>query len=203
MVKAAANFISVVFHPLFLTTYLFAVLMYFFPAFFLPLRPSWGFLFLILLMTFILPAINFLIFRMSGSIKDFTLPHRSDRALPFAFIAILYTVVTLMFYLKFPNPTAVRLMLIASALVIASAIITLFYKISIHTLAVWGMVGMLLPLNKPAEGTLLYPTVVCLLVAGLVMWARLALQAHSPREVLVGALTGCSIGFAGIIILFA
>jgi len=93
-------------------------------------------------------------------------------------------------------------MSIVCVMVVLSAIITLTYKISVHTVGIWGLNGMMLPLNKITEGTLLFPTVTILLVAGAVMSSRLFLNAHTPREVLVGALVGFGVGFGGMILLF-
>lgn len=94
-------------------------------------------------------------------------------------------------------------MVIVSTMVVFGAVVTLFYKLSIHSLALWGMAGMLLPMNKASEvNELLMPTVVVIVIAGLVMSARLALNAHTPREVMVGSIAGFAIGFFGMIILF-
>lgn len=94
-------------------------------------------------------------------------------------------------------------MAIISTMVVFGAAITLFYKLSIHSLALWGMVGMLLPMNKVSEvNGLLIPTVITIVIAGLVMSARLALNAHTPREVMTGSVAGFTIGFFGMIILF-
>jgi hypothetical protein len=193
----------VVFHPLLMTTYLFGVLMYFLPVMLQPLNASMMFLLMIFLMTFLLPGLNFLLFRFTGGIKDLAMVERRDRTLPFAFVSILYCVVTLMFYLKFPVPNIIRLMMIVTALVLVSAIVTHFYKLSVHSLGVWGMIGILLPLNKISDdGVLLTPTAVAILVAGFVMSARLQLNAHLPREVLIGAILGFAIGFGGMFVLF-
>lgn len=198
-----AQLISVVFHPLLMTTYLFLLLSAFLPTVLLPLRASWWFVMLIFGLTFFLPALNFLFFRVSGTMKDLSLANRSDRLVPFAFISILYGVVTLMFYWKFPVPGVLKLMMIVTALVILSAVITLFYKLSVHSAGIWGVIGILLPLNKASDdGLLFWPTIVALVVAGLVMSARLQLNAHVPREVLVGAVVGFAVGFVGIAILF-
>lgn len=195
--------ISVVFHPLLMTTYLFTILMFFFPMVLTPLRPSFQFIFLIFLMTFLLPALNFLFFRMTGTIKDLNLFNRSERILPFAFVTILYCVVTYMISVKFNMPNVMRFMTIITALVIVSASVTLFFKISVHSVAICGLVGMLLPMNNASEqGSLLYPTVAAVLTAGVVMSARLQLNAHALREVLVGAVLGFAIGFAGMFTLF-
>lgn len=203
MVKQFAKLLSVVFHPLLMTTYLFLLLTYFLPIILQPLQPSWWFLFLICFMTFVLPALNFLFLRLTGSIKDLTLASRSQRILPFVFVSILYGVVTLMFYWKFPVPNVLKLMIIVTVLVTVATVITFFFKISVHSLALWGAIGMMLPMNKVAEeASLLIPTVAAIVVAGLVMSSRLFLNAHTPREVMVGAVAGFGIGFVGMVLLF-
>lgn len=94
-------------------------------------------------------------------------------------------------------------MMIVSAMVVFATTVTFFYKLSVHSLAMWGAVGMMLPMNKVSEmGSLLIPTVVVIVVAGMVMSARLALNAHTPREILIGSTSGFAIGFFGMIILF-
>jgi membrane-associated phospholipid phosphatase len=186
-----------------MTTYLFVILAFFFPIIFQPIHPSAWFIFLIFLMTFLLPSLNFIFFRATGTIKDLQLFNRSERILPFAFVTILYCVVTFMFYWRFPVPNVLKLMMIITAMVIASAATTLFYKVSIHSVAICGIIGILLPLNNASEqGTLLYPTVAAVIAAGVVMSSRLQLNAHVPREVLVGAVMGFAIGFAGVVTLF-
>ncbi len=186
-----------------MTTYLFVLLSLYLPAMMQPISPSLRFLFLIFLMTFLLPTLNFIFFKMTGTIRDLNLFERSERILPFAFVTILYCIVTFMFYWKFPVPNILKLMMIITSMVIVSAAVTLFFKISVHSVAVCGIVGMLLPLNHASEqGLLLYPTIAALVVAGLVMSSRLQLNAHAPREILAGALTGFALGFGGIAILF-
>ncbi len=201
--RIAAKVISALFHPLLMTTYLFLMLSYFLPVILQPARPSVWIIMLIFITTFALPAVNFLLLRLSGSIRDLTLPNRQQRILPFIFISAIYIFVTIMFYWKFPIPNLLRLMIIVSAMIVFATIATFFYKISIHSLSLWGAVGMMLPMNKVSEdSSLLIPTVLVIIIAGLVMSSRLALDAHTPREVMVGGVSGFAIGFFGMIILF-
>lgn len=94
-------------------------------------------------------------------------------------------------------------MIIITSLVIVSAVVTVFYKVSIHSLALWGGVGILFPLNKAIDSSeLLWPTVGVVICAGLVMSSRLQLNAHVPREILIGSLLGFALGFGGMVILF-
>jgi len=201
-VRKSAQVISVIFHPLLMPTYLFGVFAFYLPSILLPIRSGLWLLFLVFLMTFLLPSLNFLFFRISGTIRDLSMVERKDRLLPFAFITILYCTVTYMFYWKFPVPNMLKVMLIITFMVIVSTILTLFYKVSVHAVAVWGVLGILVPLNKAVDGALLYPLAAGIVIAGFVMSSRLFLDVHRPREVLVGCLVGFIIGFAGMLLLF-
>jgi membrane-associated phospholipid phosphatase len=66
-----------------------------------------------------------------------------------------------------------------------------------------GLAGILIPLNKESDNALLlWITIGVVVLAGIIMSARLQLNAHTPRQVLIGALSGFLIGFFGIILLF-
>jgi membrane-associated phospholipid phosphatase len=66
-----------------------------------------------------------------------------------------------------------------------------------------GLIGMLLPLNKISEdGALFYPTVAAIILAGIVMSARLQLNVHTPREVMIGGVLGFTISFALMFVMF-
>jgi len=72
-----------------------------------------------------------------------------------------------------------------------------------HAIGIMGLVGILMPLNKESDNVLLlWATIGVVVLAGIVMSARLQLNAHTPRQILVGALSGFLIGFFGIILLF-
>ena len=200
--KGIAKLISIVLHPLLMTSYLFLILFLFLPVIFQPIQPSVAFIGLIFVMTFVLPALNFIFFKVAGTIDNLAMPERRQRTLPFLFISILYCVVTFLFHWKVGVAGVTNLLMIISALVVLSAIITLFYKISIHSAAIWGVIGILLPLHKSSNGSLLISIIVLIIVAGLVMSSRLMLDAHTPREVLTGSLLGFGTGFAGMLILF-
>lgn len=203
-----AKIVSVLFHPLLMATYMCAILMVTMPVALDPLRREafMGFLIVIFLITFLLPAINIAIFRLFGSITSFSMRDRRERIIPFYFIAVLYLGMTLLFYWKFNmnlTDNVLKFLLIMNTLVIVSAIITPFYRISIHSVGMCGLLGVLLPLNTVSEdGALLYPTVFLIVLAGVVMSSRLQLNAHTPREVMLGGMMGFAISFGGMLVLF-
>jgi len=204
-VKQVAKFISVGFHPLLLTTYLVIVLSYYFPSMLMIRKENRMIIIgLVFVFTFVLPAVILVMLRAFGTIQSLTLQSRKERILPFVFISMFYVLFTFLFYFKLPfSANFEKLMMIVSALVVVSLLITLFYKISIHSIAMGGGIGILLPLNQVTEQmSLLWPTAFTILATGLVMSSRLLLDAHTPREVMYGSVVGFVVGFFGMIILF-
>ena len=202
--RTVAQLVSAFFHPLLMATYLVAVLGFYFPAM-LSISPQnfkiiLGFVFSF---TFILPVVNIIMFRIFGTISSYTMAGRSERLIPFVAIAIMYVVMTFLFFTKLPlSANFNRLMVIVTALVVFSAGVTFFYKVSIHSLAACGTIGILLPLNMAIENNaLLWPTAIVFVIAGFVMSARLYLNAHTFSEVWMGGLAGFTIGFTGMLIM--
>mgnify|MGYP001191321938 CR=1 FL=1 len=131
---------------------------------------------------------------------------REERIKPFIFITVLYLFFTWLLFqrngFRFGD-NLFNLLVIIDGLVLFSLLITFFYKASIHSVGIWGVIGILLPLNKVIDDSAIFVvTLVALVLAGVVMSARLQLNAHTPREVLVGAVAGFSIGFFGMLLLF-
>ncbi len=203
--RVAAKIISFLFHPLLLTSYLVLLIGYYFPTMLMVapqnMRPILAFIFCF---TFILPAVNILMFKIFGTISSYTMDSRKERLVPFVAISIIYVVMTFLFYYRLPfSENFNNLMLLVTLLVVVGTLITFFYKVSIHSLAMWGGIGIIVPLNKAMEQSyLLWPTAGIIVAAGLVMSARLYLNAHTPRQIMIGGLVGFGIGFMGMILLF-
>lgn len=191
-----------------LTTYLCALFMVIFPSALAPLRLETfsGVLLLVFLVTFILPLANVAIFKFFGTISSFTMPELKERHIPFVFIALLYLLMTFLFYRSFRltfSDSMMKFLIIVDLLIIGATVVTFFYKVSVHSLGIWGAIGVLVPLNHDAaDGILFYPTIATIVIAGFVMASRLQLQVHSLREVMSGGLIGFSIGLVSMIVLF-
>jgi hypothetical protein len=207
-VNLLSRIVSFLFHPLLLATYMFALFAFSLPAGLDPLKEDGhlNFVFLIFCVTFVLPALNIGIFKTFGSIRSFAMEERQERIIPFSFITILYGVITYLFYSRTRvslNDNLLKFLLIIDILVLVATIVTIFYKVSVHSMSIWGFIGIILPLNKVSEdGALFFPTIIAFAIAGLVMTARLQLNAHTPREVMVGGMLGFAISFTSMIVLF-
>ena len=206
--NVVARIISYGFHPLLMGTYLFALLVFLLPAALYPINAGAQLLFLALIfvITFVLPVCMMSFLKIFGSIQSFKLESRQERVFPFFMILLLYAASTYM--LTFRNKigfddNVFKFLLIIDCLVLIGTLFTLFYKVSIHAIGIMGLAGILIPLNKESDNTvLLWITIGVVVLAGIIMSARLQLNAHTPRQVLVGAISGFLIGFFGIILLF-
>lgn len=110
-----------------------------------------------------------------------------------------------MFYSRLridPGDSLLKLMITVDLMILSASIITFFFKVSIHALGTWGVAGILFALNRQAGGQeLLYPAILAVLICGLVMSARLQLQAHTLREVIAGSAVGLAIGYLGVLLI--
>ena len=203
--QVTSKIVSYIFHPLLLTTYLVALLGLTIPRFLiLPSAAYWPFVGFIFAMTFILPVSNLILLKAFGTVTSLQMPTRRERLLPFTLIAVLYIAVTIMFYYKVRgNINFNKVMTLVTIMVLVATIMTFFEKISVHSLAICGALGIMMPLNKAVEnGSMLVPTLAVLILAGVVMSSRLYLNAHTPRQVMFGAVTGYIIGFFGMVLFF-
>ncbi len=152
--------------------------------------------------TFVVPVINLLIFRYLGSVRSLQMETRQERVMPFIFISSLYVLVVYLFFYRLPfSANFNKLMMIVALLVLTSTVITFFTKVSVHSLSTAGMIGILLPLIRFAPA-LLWPTSAIIIIGGVVISSRLLLNAHTPRETLVGSIAGLAVGYGGMVIFF-
>lgn len=203
-----ARVISVLFHPLLLATYLFGLFALLYPLAFDPISEEgiWTFVGLLFSFTFVLPLLVLNLLRTLKKLPSFTMYERRERIIPFIFISICYTAITVIIYHHSRvslNDNFFRILVVINSLVVVSTLVTFFYKASVHSIGIWGMVGILLLLNTVSDTTILfYPMIGCVLLAGIVMSSRLALQVHTLEEVLLGGTLGLTTSFVVMSLLF-
>ncbi|MFC2126255.1 PA-phosphatase [Bacteroidota bacterium] len=202
MTKTLANTISILMHPLLMPTFMFMILIRFLPDIFNPLSMKAMFyvLLLVFLTTFVIPALSLLGLWTSSVISNLKLENKSERRLPFIFIAVFYTITTFLFIDKLDvNRVLIVIMISVSVQIVLLAVITFFWKISIHASGTGGMTGFLLALIYLfPETPLIYPFVGLILVSGLVLSSRLYLNVHSQTEVYIGYVLGFVLSFTSL-----
>ena len=204
--RPLANIVSVLFHPLLMTTVLFGIMLFAIPISIgtvLNDRVKWLLLLVILLTTCVLPVISLVVMRLTAGISSFKLEEREERVLPFIFITVFYGICAYLMYTRLDiNTTINAIFLILAGLVLTATVITVFWKISVHAMGVGGVLGFLLSLNlKLPDNLFFWPVVIWILLAGLTMSSRLYLNAHSPAQVYGGAFFGLAFCFGGIFLL--
>jgi hypothetical protein len=207
-VNFLARLVSVLFHPLLMATYLFIILALTLPSALAPIQPSSHvtFILLIFIVTFLLPLFNIAIFKFFGTIDSITMVNRRERILPFAFILMIYVAITYLLYSRTQislDDNFLKLMMVVDLLVVAALLATIFFKVSVHSIGIWGLIGITIPLTKISEvNALFYVTVGLILMAGIIMSSRLQLGVHTSREVMWGGVIGLATSVTGMLFLF-
>lgn len=156
---------------------------------------------LIFLTTCLIPILVILMFRFTRVIKDLQMTDRKDRFFPFLFISIFYVITTYLFHKQLPlNPLLSTSLIAITVVVVLTNLITFTWKISAHAAGVVGWLGFIVIFAATHQGnhTLLMPLVTAILLSGIVLWARLYLDAHKPVEILGGSLMGFVICYGSI-----
>jgi hypothetical protein len=202
--------ISILFHPIFNNLYLFTIL--FFGAGFLlhPLGEVAHFALFSLIVgsTTLVPIVILAIYHFLNhtftSIHYLEMPNKEERILPFFYISIYYMGLIYLFkqYLNLPE-LILQLMYVYTLGFICISLISLITKISAHSLFMGICVALIyifnviwpLPFMKEV---LLYS----ILIAGIVLSARLALHAHNNIQVYLGFVLGLTIPLILFIYIF-
>jgi hypothetical protein len=207
-VESSARFISYLFHPLLIPTYLFILFSKTIPAALDPVQSGSHLLFIVLvfIVTFALPVILLFTMRLFGLVTSFQMTDRKERIVPFTMMTLMYIAVTYLFYTKSRislSDNFMKIMIVIDLLALVATVLTYFFKVSVHSIVIWGALGILIPLNKLSElNVLFYPIIAVVLLAGIIMSARLQLNVHSSREVMWGSAIGLATGILGMFILF-
>lgn len=198
MNRSLAKVLSVAFHPLLLPSYLFAFILYYMPASMLtfPMQSRWVVLGMIFFSTFIIPSLGAYFMVRSGRLDSLEMDRREQRSLPLLFTGICYAATS---YLLYQEEVFDALFYFVMGIIAASVFVTylvsLFWKISAHSVGMGGALGILLSLNMimPDAGLFL-PIAIAVVLTGAVLSARLALHAHTPQQVYAGF--GCGLMLA-------
>lgn len=191
MIQKLCKLISYIFHPA-----LMPVVGYLLFFFLLSTEPFGKrqilFLSLIFLGTFVVPAFFLLTLRYTGFISSLNVENRKDRAVPFMFTTIFYTLLAYLMIQKVGYEIQIVLLTGGVALsMCVTTLVTLFHKTSVHTVGISGLLGFLFSFqvaNTSLE--LLLPIVILFFLTGMVMTSRLYLKAHTPNEVWSGFVIG-------------
>lgn len=155
---------------------------------------------MLLLSTIILPLISIFFLIKKGIVSSLEMSNYKERFVPLIITTswMCYGYYKLSEILTF-YPLLKTELLCAIIIVFLAALISKFWKISLHMLGIGGCVGVVFSLNI-IFGNLIYETIISILLAGILGFARLKLNAHNNTQVYIGFLIGFFIECGGILI---
>jgi membrane-associated phospholipid phosphatase len=193
MQKRIAKIISAVFHPFFIPTFGFLILLN--SNFYLSLI-SWDAKRFIMLVVFfstaILPMLSVAIMALSPNF-DMTMENKRDRIIPLLSTAIFY-------YIGFMLLRSVRIFAAFKLFLIASVVVLIFlmlitfkWKISTHMAAIGGLTASIFALSFRSGTNPVAVLALAVVISGLVGTSRLILQKHTITQLAAGYALGFSI----------
>ncbi|NOR86268.1 MAG: phosphatase PAP2 family protein [Bacteroidales bacterium] len=192
MERRLAIFISYLFHPLWMPLYMVFLLFWINlnGAEAISLRP-WIYIFAVVLInTIFLPISIIWLMKKMSMIQSMSLEQKQDRLYPFFISAIFYFTTWYVFNSLNIFPFLPLIFIISSILVFIAIIINVFWKISVHSISMGAVSAAILFLTASQFIISSWPAYIIFLLAGLVGFARLKLQAHHPSQIYVGFLLG-------------
>lgn len=193
--------VSLLFHPLLMPTLL-NLIVFRYCTDLLPLTheakvQTLGFVFL---STFLLPGLATSLLWATGAIGSIALEKRSDRIIPLLITAIIYLGVSYIFLDFLSMVRLLGLFMGAVTLaVLATALITRFWKISAHMTGMGGLMGFITAVVvKTGNHSLETPFIAGLAASGAVASARLYLEAHSGWQIAAGFFMGMVISWSAV-----
>lgn len=145
----------------------------------------------------ILPLIYILALMRAGIVKDFHLTDRRQRIYLFPFVLVCFVVVLFILYrTEDVSPLVMSLLSVGLVSCLTCALITVWYKISLHCAGLgWLVVGLSYSFGIPGA-------ILGLAGLALAAWSRLLLREHALSEVVTGSIFGIFFTWAGMSLLY-
>ena len=147
------------------------------------------------------PAFSVLLMKGLGFINSIFIPTQKERIAPYLSSMIFYFW-TAWVYFKFTPQlgSAIPSFMTGVFLTTVAALLqNIYFKISMHTMGVGGLIGFFLVIMNSNSMLMTWPLCIALLIGGLVCTSRLIVSDHHPREIYLGLLTGMLCQFAAAI----
>ena len=187
----AAKVISSVFHPLFMPAYGMLIILFAPTMFgFLPFSVKKIIMMIILANNVVLPLTMLPYFKYRDIIKTWRMETREERVLPLVTTNFFYLISVYVFW-KFHTPVFIKAFVLSAAVMATSVtIINFWWKISVHAVGAGSLLALVIVLSITMHAPLFIMMILSVLIAGLILTARLWLNSHNPVEVWTGFFLG-------------
>jgi len=150
--------------------------------------------------TMVLPLASIFWLMRKGKVSSLEMSNHKERPLPL-FKAVIwmsfgyYLLQNLLFY----TPILKAELLGAIIIILIAAIVSKFWKISLHLMGIGGVVGVFIALQI-MHGDFLYLLLFFILLSGLLGVARIKQKAHNYAQVYAGFLVGVSVELVTLLV---
>ncbi len=202
--RIMATIISWICHPVFFPLIMTYVIYKLEPGGFIGLPPKqMGLWFINIGMTAVFfPLFSILLMKQLGFISSYQMPTARERTIPLMATMIFYFWISHVFNsmgvatVNNPNPPPAAPLIYKVLLlgnlwgIIALFMINIFTKISLHTTAAGGMIGILVVMMLSGPANLVIALFTAIIVAGIIGSARMILGAHQRGDLWLGYIIG-------------
>jgi len=191
-----SKFISFLFHPILMPTYTLLLFFQFFPivAQYMSDEKKTIIVRLTIIFTLLFPLISVYILKKLKIVSSIYMENKEERRWPLLITIGCYYLLFKLFEGFYIYSDVGKLLLGAMLILIFSAIISNFWKISLHMLGIGGVFGAFLALQYLFGGDISL-IIFLILCAGFVGYARINEGAHNLKQVYMGFLLGVMIEF--------
>lgn len=193
VLRGLAMFASYLFHPALVPSILMLALYRLSPTAFAGISPqAFGKLMLpVVLNTFFFPVVATLLVKAVGFIDSIHMKDSKDRIIPLIITMIFYFWLNNVFSNLKDAPMIAHVLTLGSFWsIIAIFMCNIFFKISMHTTAAGGVLGLMIVLLLMSPVNMIAPLFIALFVGGIVGTARMILGAHTRFELWSGYIVG-------------
>lgn len=190
-----ARFISIVFHPLLMPSYAILILFNINSHYMhvLPFNYKLLLLGFVSAFTFLLPAISIFFMVKLKMVDSFEMQSGKERPIPLIVVALFFYATYYLFRELPVSNIFTIFMLGATLLVLISLLINYFFKISLHMMALGGLLATLTGFSFLIHQDIRVYLFLIILITGITGTARLKLDAHTPSQIYSGFLLGASV----------
>ena len=194
--------ISIILHPIFMPLLAFYLSIKLIPSIGFAITNYLNYIYGVLVISsIILPLISLFILIKSGRVESIEMTNHYERSTPLFRTAFLiglgyYLIENILIF----SPILKSELLGAIIIMIVAALISKYWKISLHMLGIGGLFGILISLNI-LFGGMQQIMVLTLLLAGLLGISRINEKAHSYKQIYTGFLVGSSVEITAILLI--
>ncbi len=188
--------LSFILHPLWMLSYVLSIILLFCDTVVLAnTEGKIAVLISVFITSAIFPSIAIYVLYRWQIISSVYLQNREERLLPLIITILSYLFLAYTYIKITVSPLLVSIISATAFTLTVATMITFSHKISLHALGSSGVLAILLWVQLHTECDLLWSFVFFLLICGIAMHSRLAINAHQPKEVFNGFATGFLLTF--------